>query len=73
MMPRYTSQHWGKPDAYRIPDDDRFRIINFSGRRRSAFMLRRILNAHHGALPPRTRVVFTNTGYGGSLVQGKRI
>lgn len=62
MKPRYTSQHWGKPDAYRIPDDGFFRIINFSGGRSSAFMLRRILDAHHGTLPPRTRVVFTNTG-----------
>ncbi len=37
-------------------------IINFSGGRTSALMLRRHLDSHGGTLPDDTRVVFTNTG-----------
>lgn len=36
--------------------------ISFSGGRTSAYMLRRILDAHGGALPPDAHVVFANTG-----------
>jgi len=46
---------------------DPFRIegpacISFSGGRTSAFMLRRILDAHGGALPENVHVLFANTG-----------
>lgn len=46
---------------------DPFRIdgpasISFSGGRTSAFMLRRILDAHGGALPDDVHVAFANTG-----------
>lgn len=37
-------------------------LISFSGGRTSAFMLRRILDAYDGALPPDTHVTFANTG-----------
>lgn len=37
-------------------------LINVSGGRTSAFMLRRILDAHGGALPPDAHAVFCNTG-----------
>lgn len=37
-------------------------IINVSGGRTSAFMLRRILDAHDGVLPPDCYAVFANTG-----------
>ena len=49
-------------DPFRIPDDGRNRVINFSGGRTSGFMLWRILESHGGTLPPRTLVCFTNTG-----------
>ena len=45
-----------------IPDDERYRTINVSGGRSSAYMLRHILDAHGGELPPRTVPVFCNTG-----------
>lgn len=46
---------------------DPFRIIgpaciSFSGGRTSAYMLRRILNAHGGELPADVHAVFANTG-----------
>lgn len=37
-------------------------IISFSGGRTSAYMLRRILDAHGGALPADVHAVFANTG-----------
>ena len=48
------------PDAYELPD--RPCVINFSGGRSSAFMLRRLLDHYDGALPDRARVIFANTG-----------
>jgi len=36
--------------------------ISFSGGRTSGYMLRRVLDAHGGALPPDVHVVFANTG-----------
>ena len=47
---------------YRLPDDDYFRAINFSGGRSSAYMLHHILDAHDGQLPNSAAVVFCNTG-----------
>lgn len=37
-------------------------LLNFSGGRTSALMLRRVLDAHGGELPPDTHAVFANTG-----------
>lgn len=37
-------------------------LISFSGGRTSAYMLRRILDAHDGVLPANVHVVFANTG-----------
>lgn len=37
-------------------------LISFSGGRTSAYMLKQILDAHGGALPPDIHVVFANTG-----------
>ncbi len=37
-------------------------IVSFSGGRTSAYMLRRILDAHDGTLPPDVHAVFANTG-----------
>lgn len=37
-------------------------LVSFSGGRTSAYMLRRILDAHGGTLPPDVHVVFANTG-----------
>lgn len=37
-------------------------VVSFSGGRTSAFMLRRILDAHDGTLPTDVHVVFCNTG-----------
>jgi 3'-phosphoadenosine 5'-phosphosulfate sulfotransferase (PAPS reductase)/FAD synthetase len=55
-----------EPDAL-PPQSDPFLIegpavISFSGGRTSGYMLRRILDAHGGTLPPDVHVVFTNTG-----------
>lgn len=36
--------------------------INFSGGRTSGYMLRQILDAHGGTLPPDVRAIFANTG-----------
>jgi hypothetical protein len=36
--------------------------VSFSGGRTSAYMLRRILDAHHGTLPADVHVLFANTG-----------
>lgn len=47
---------------YAIPDDGQYRSISVSGGRSSGYMLRRILDAHGGALPERTVAVFANTG-----------
>lgn len=46
---------------------DPFRVdgpaaVSFSGGRTSGYMLRRILDAHGGALPPDVHVLFANTG-----------
>ena len=49
-------------DPFRIPDDGARRIVNFSGGRSSAYMLWRILDAHHGELPEGVRACFANTG-----------
>ncbi len=51
----------------RVPARDPFRIvgpaaISFSGGRTSGYMLRRILDAHGGALPDDVHVIFANTG-----------
>lgn len=37
-------------------------VVSFSGGRTSGLMLRRVLDAHGGTLPPDVHVVFTNTG-----------
>ena len=37
-------------------------LVSFSGGRTSAFMLKRILDAHGGTLPPDIQVCFANTG-----------
>lgn len=37
-------------------------VVSFSGGRTSGLMLRRVLDAHGGELPPDVHVVFTNTG-----------
>lgn len=37
-------------------------LISFSGGRSSAYMLRRVLDAHRGLLPANVRVFFANTG-----------
>ena len=37
-------------------------VVSFSGGRTSGLMLRRVLDAHGGALPVDVHVVFTNTG-----------
>ena len=46
-------------DPFRI---DGPAVVSFSGGRTSAYMLRRILDAHDGVLPDGMHVVFTNTG-----------
>ena len=46
-------------DPYRIAGPA---VISFSGGRISGYMLRRILDAHGGALPSDVAVVFANTG-----------
>ena len=37
-------------------------VISFSGGRTSAFMLHKVLEAHHMSLPPEAKVIFCNTG-----------
>jgi len=37
-------------------------VISFSGGRTSAFMLYKVLEAHHMSLPPEAKVIFCNTG-----------
>ena len=49
-------------NPYIIAADGRFRCINVSGGRSSAYMLTRILEANNGTLPDRTIACFANTG-----------
>ena len=58
----YTAQKWGDQEAYLIPDDGKYRTINFSGGRSSAYMLHNVWQAHDGVLPERVKVIFCNTG-----------
>jgi len=37
-------------------------VISFSGGRTSAFMLYKVLEAHHMSLPPEAKAIFCNTG-----------
>ena len=46
-------------NPYRVP---RPAVINFSGGRTSAYMLRSIVDAYGGSLPPGIAVIFANTG-----------
>ena len=46
-------------NPYRVP---RPAVISFSGRRTSAFMLKHIVDAYDGRLPPDVAIVFANTG-----------
>ena len=53
----------GRANPYLIPAlSPWFTVINVSGGRSSAFMLRQVLDAHGGELPPRCEAVFANTG-----------
>ena len=50
-------------NPYRIPDRSPwFHVVNVSGGRSSAYMLKQVLDAHGGALPDRCEAVFANTG-----------
>ena len=49
-------------DPFLIPADGRFYTIHFSGGRTSAYMLKRVLDAHGGQLPENARAIFANTG-----------
>ena len=50
-------------NPYRIPDRSPwFHVVNVSGGRSSAYMLKQVLDAHGGELPPRCEAVFANTG-----------
>ena len=46
-------------NPYRVP---RPAVVSFSGGRTSAFMLRKIVDAYDGRLPPDVAVIFANTG-----------
>ena len=46
-------------DPYRVPGPA---VVSVSGGRTSAYMLRRVLDAHGGRLPPDVHAVFANTG-----------
>ncbi len=53
----------GAANPYRIPDRSPwFHVVNVSGGRSSAYMLKQVLDAHDGVLPPRCEAVFANTG-----------
>lgn len=57
--PRPAPTQPGDRDPYRVRGPA---IINISGGRTSAYMLRRVLDAYDGRLPPDVHVVFANTG-----------
>ena len=46
-------------NPYRVP---RPAVISFSGGRTSAFMLKHIVDAYDGRLPPDIAIIFANTG-----------
>ena len=53
----------GAANPYRIaPASPWFHVLNVSGGRSSAYMLKQVLDAHDGVLPPRCEAVFANTG-----------
>ena len=56
----------GRPvpaNPYRIPEASPwYHVLNVSGGRSSAFMLRKVLDAHGGTLPARCEAIFANTG-----------
>ena len=53
----------GAANPYRIaPASPWFHVVNVSGGRSSAYMLKQVLDAHDGVLPPRCEAVFANTG-----------
>ena len=53
----------GAANPYRIPPASPwFHVLNVSGGRSSAYMLKQVLDAHGGSLPDRTEAVFANTG-----------
>ena len=53
----------GAANPYRIaPASPWFHVLNVSGGRSSAYMLKQVLDAHGGSLPDRTEAVFANTG-----------
>ena len=50
-------------NPYRIPDNSPwFHVLNVSGGRSSAYMLRQVLAAHGWRLPDRYEAIFANTG-----------
>ena len=49
-------------EAYSLPDDGWPRLLNVSGGRSSAYLLKCTLDAHGGRLPSYARAVFCNTG-----------
>ena len=49
-------------NPYLFPDDDFWRVINVSGGRTSAYMLRQTLDAYSNKLPRKCVCVFCNTG-----------
>ena len=50
-------------NPYRIePGSPWFHVVNVSGGRSSAYLLRKVLDAHGARLPDRTEAVFANTG-----------